>query len=251
MAERDHLRRRRVGARRREQARGHAERAGLERVFQQRNHLLQFGVARRALCHAHDHQAQRIVADQHAGVHGGRREALQIIGETRFAKRQPGRARAQIILEQLHFAGQRRRDRKAAMAHDLRGDALAHLAFGLRIDRQREVRMGLDVDEAGRHREPAGIDDPAGRPGDAADARNAAILDRQVAGDARFAGAVEQECRRGSGCRTRRHCAGCGRTAQCRIRGGSRAPQRKKPRCWGRGFPSDACWAFTQEWVAS
>ena len=153
VAERDHFVGRRVGAGRREQARRHPERAGLERVFQKRDHLRQLGRARRALGHAHDHQAQRVVADQHAGIHRSGRKRVQIIRKARFAERQPRRARAQIILEHLDLAGQRRRDRKAAMADDLGGDALAHLAFGLRIDRQREIRMGLDVDEARRHGE--------------------------------------------------------------------------------------------------
>ena len=94
MAERDHLGGLRVGAGRREQARRHAERAGIERVFQQRDHLRELGRARRALRHAHHHQAQRVVADQHAGIHRSRRKRLQIIREARFAKRQPWRARA-------------------------------------------------------------------------------------------------------------------------------------------------------------
>ena len=64
----------------------------------------------------------------------------------------------QIIPQQLDLAGERRRDREAAMADDLGGDALADLAFGLGIDRQREIGMGLDVDEARRHREARGID---------------------------------------------------------------------------------------------
>ena len=49
------------------------------------------------------------------------------------------------------------------MADDLGGDALADLAFGFRIDRQREIGMGLDVDEAGRDREPCGVDGLARR----------------------------------------------------------------------------------------
>ncbi len=167
MAERDHFRSCRVGAGRREQARRHAERAGIERVFKERDHLLELGRARRALRHAHHHQAQRVVADQHAGIHRGRRKRVQIIRETGFAKRQPRRAWAQIIFQQLDLAGQRRRDRKAAMADDLGGDALAHLAFGLRIDRQREIRMRLDVDKTRRDGEPFGVDDFVRGVGDA------------------------------------------------------------------------------------
>jgi len=70
---------------------------------------------------------------------------------------------------------------------------LAHLAFGFRIDRQREVGMRLDVDESGRHYEPVGIRDSARWAGDASDFSNAAILDREVTGNARVAGAVEQD----------------------------------------------------------
>ena len=118
--------------------------------------------ARRAVRHAHDHQAQRVVADQHAGVHRGRRKRVEIVGKARLAERQPRRARRKIIAQQLDLAGQRGRDREAAMADDLGGDALAHLALGLGIDRQREIRVGLDVDEARRDREP-GCVDGAGR----------------------------------------------------------------------------------------
>ena len=119
-------------------------------VLQQRDHRVELGRGRRAVRHAHHHQAERVVADQHAGVDGGRREAVEIIGKGQLAERRPRRRRRQIVLQQFDLAGQRRRDREAAMADDLGGDALADLALGLGIDRQREVGMGLDVDEARR-----------------------------------------------------------------------------------------------------
>ena len=79
-------------------------------------------------------------------------------GKAHFAERQPRRRRRQIIPQQLDLAGQRRRDREAAMADDLGGDALADLALGLGIDRQREIGMRLDVDEARRDGEAGGVD---------------------------------------------------------------------------------------------
>ena len=154
----------------------------------------ELGRARRPRLHAHHHQPQRVVPDQHAGIDGGRRKRVEIVGKRRLAERQPRRARAQIVAQQLDLAGQHRRDRKSAMADDLGGHALADLAFGLGIDRQGEVGMGLDVDEARRDREPCGVDGPAGigrdlRP----DGGNAAVRDREIARNAGAAAAVEQE----------------------------------------------------------
>ena len=110
-----------------------------------------------------DHQAQRVVADQHAGVHRGRREAVEIMREASARGTAATARRRQIIRQQLDLAGQRGRDREAAMADDLGGDALADLALGLRIDRQREIGMRLDVDEARRDGEARGVDGLASR----------------------------------------------------------------------------------------
>ena len=144
--------------------------------------------------HAHHHQPQRVVADQHAGVHGGRGEIVEVSGKRRLLERQPRRARTEIVAQQLDLARQGGRDREAAMADDLGGHALAHLALGLGIDREREVGMGLDVDEARRHRQAGGVDQLGRvraeiRPhGD-----DAASADGEVAAPARGAGAVEQQ----------------------------------------------------------
>ena len=152
--------------------------------------MRELGFARRALGHAHDHEPERVMADQHAGVHRDRRKSVQIIGKACLAERQPRRARAQIIPEHFDFAGQRRRDRKSAVADDLGGDALAHLALSLGIDRQREIRVGLDVDEAGRDGEAGRVDGFACGIGDVPDRRDAIAVDGKIALDAGIAGAV-------------------------------------------------------------
>ena len=114
----------------------------------------------RPLRHAHDHQAQRGVPDQHAGIHCGGGKGVEIVRERGFRERQPWRAGTEILAQQFDFACKRRRHREAAVADDLGRHPLAHLALGLGIDRQREVGMGLDIDEAGRrprgrrHRSP-------------------------------------------------------------------------------------------------
>ena len=110
-----------------------------------------------------------------------------------LAERQPRRAAAQIIGEQLRLARQDRRDREPAMPDDLGRDALAHLAFGLRVDRQGEVRMRLDVDKAGRHRQALGIDHlgRAFRQG-AAERGDPPVANRDVADLARPPAAVDQ-----------------------------------------------------------
>ena len=193
-AERDHLGGLRVGAGRGEQPRREPERAGVECFLQQRDHLRQFVRRRRPIGHAHDHETERVVTDQHAGVHGGRGETVEVSGKGCFLERQPWRARAQIVAQELDLARQRRRDREAAMADDLGGHALAHLALGLGIDRQREVGMRLDVDEARRHRQSGGVDHfPRIVAEVGADGGDAALADREVAGPARGAGAVEQQ----------------------------------------------------------
>ena len=194
VAERDHLVGLRVGARRGEQAGREPERAGRERLLEQCGHGRELVRRRRAVRHAHDHQAQRVVADQHAGVHGGRRKRVEIIGKRGLPKRQPRRAGAEIVAEELDLAGQRRRDREAAMADDLRGDPLAHLALGLGIDRQREVGMGLDVDEAGRDHEACRVDHLGGVAANVSpDGGDAAVADREIARLAGGAAAVEQQ----------------------------------------------------------
>ena len=76
------------------------------------------------------------------------------------------------------------------MADDFGGDALPHLAFGLGIDRQREIGVGLDVDEARRDGEAGGVDGFLCRAADAANRGDTAVLDRQIADDARTAAAV-------------------------------------------------------------
>ena len=81
MAERRHLVRPGIGAGRREQPRRHAERAGAQALLQQRDHRVELGLGRRAVRHAHHHQAERVVADQHAGVDGGRGKLSRYCGK--------------------------------------------------------------------------------------------------------------------------------------------------------------------------
>ncbi len=194
VAKRDHLWRFGVGAGRGEEAGREPERAGNEGILEQRDHGVELARGRRAALHAHDHQAQRIVADQHAGIDRGRGKAVEILRERRLLERQPWRAGTEVIAQQCDLARQGRRDREAAVADDLGGDALANLALGLGIDRQREVGMGLDIDEAGRHRQALGIDHLGCR---AFEIRrngvDAATADGDVAPPAGRAGAVEQQ----------------------------------------------------------
>ncbi len=193
VGERDQLVGCRVGAGRGEQAGGEAKRAGLQRLLQERGHRVELGRGRRSRLHAHHHETQRIVADQHAGVHGGRRKRGEIIGKGERAERQPRRARAEVVAQELDLAGQRRRDREAAMADDLGGDPLAHLRVRGRIDRQGEVRMSLDVDEARTDGEPGAIDRLHRLARQRrADGRDAPAPNSDVAGPPRRPAAVEQ-----------------------------------------------------------
>ncbi len=183
-----------IAAGRREQPGREAQRARVQPVFEQRRHLRQFGRGRRPRRHAHHIEPQGVMADQHAGVDRDRREIVEIFGETGLAERQPRRAGAQIIADQFELAGQHRRHRKPAMADDLGRHPLAHFAFGLGVDRQGEVGMRLDVDKARRHRQTRGLYDPR-RPGRqrAAERRDTAVADRDIADLARPAAAVDQD----------------------------------------------------------
>ena len=156
--------------------------------------MIELARGRFAVAHAHGHQAQRVVADQHAGVHRGRRKRVEIFGERELAERRPGRRRAQIVLQELHLAGQAWRHREPAMADDFGGDPLAHFAFCLGIDRQREVGVGLDVDEARRNGEAPGVNDLLRRFGELRSDRNdAAVLDCHIARHAGGSAAVVKE----------------------------------------------------------
>ena len=53
--------------------------------------------------------------------------------------------------------------------------------------------MGVDVDEPGQDVGAARVEGAAGRSGTGADLRDAAVLDRDVAGEGRPAGAVDHE----------------------------------------------------------
>ena len=120
---------------------------------------VELGRGRRAVRHAHHHQARACCGRPACRRSPRSPESVEILRETSVSRNGVhGARRRQIILQQFDLAGQRRRDREAAMADDLGGDALADLALGLGIDRQREVGMGLDVDEARRDRETGGVD---------------------------------------------------------------------------------------------
>src|SRR5215470_11201753 len=156
--------------------------------------MVEFRLARRPRVHAHHVEPKGVMADQHAGIDRGLRKAVEVVTKGGFAKRQPGRAGAEIILDQLPLAGEDRRDREAAMPDDFGGNALPYLALGLGVDRQGEIRMGLDVDKAGRDGETFGIDRPGrARSEGSADRRDPAVANRYVGDFARPPAAVDDE----------------------------------------------------------
>ncbi len=160
VTQRHHLGALGITAGRCEQPGREAERAGREPFFEQSRHVLELGRARRTCFHAHHVKPQGVMTDQHAGVDRGLRKAVEILGKRGFAKRQPGRAGAEVILDQLPLAGKDGCHREPAMPDDLGRHTLPHLAFGLGVDRQGEIRVGLDVDKARRHRQTLGVDRP-------------------------------------------------------------------------------------------
>ena len=179
-------------ARRGEQAGRQAERAGLQPLRQHVLHVAQLRLARRAVFHAHRHQAKRVVADLHHGVHRDVGPAVHVAGEVGFLEGQPGGAARQILAERVDLAGQCRRDGEAAIADHLGRHPLADLGLGLRVERQGEVGMGMDVDEARGHHAAVGVDDAtrAVRPV-RLDGDDAAGADGHIGHAGRRAGAID------------------------------------------------------------
>ena len=194
IAERDHFGAVGIAAGRREQPRGQAERTGREPLFEQSRHLLELGQARRPRFHAHHVEPQSVMADQHAGVDRCLRKAAEVLAKGGLAKRQPGRAGAQVILDQLPLTGEDRRDREPAMPDDLCCHTLPYLALSLGVDRQSEIGMGLDVDKARRDGKTFGIDRPGRvRRKGLADRRDPAAAQGDISYLARPAAAVDDE----------------------------------------------------------
>jgi hypothetical protein len=65
--------------------------------------------------------SRSVVADQHAGVHSGRGEIVEVSGNVVSLNGSHGGARTQIVAQELDLARQGGRDREAAMADDLGG----------------------------------------------------------------------------------------------------------------------------------
>ena len=134
-----------------------------------------------AVLHAHRHEPEGVVAHLHDGVHRGRREAVEVLGERGLAEGQRRRAGRQVVGQQLGPSGQRRGGREAAVADHLGGHALADLALRAGIEGQGEVGMRVDVDEAGRHDLAARVDRPARRaPGARLEGGDAPVAHRHV-----------------------------------------------------------------------
>ena len=179
---------------RREQPRRQAQRPGRQGFLEQRLHVLELGRRGRPVLHAHGHQPERVVADQHGEVDRSRRIACRVLGEGGLPKIEPRGTRPQVARQCLGLAGQDRCHRKPAMADDLGGHPLAHLALGLGHEGQGEVGVGLDVDEAGCHDQAPGLDDAPPRRRDVvADGGDAPVLQRDVGAAPRRPGAVDDQ----------------------------------------------------------
>ena len=143
--------RRRVG-----QPGGHADGAGLQRLFHPRAHDGDLGRRSLAFQVRHRGHAQRDVAQQHGAV-GRRRllaQGLQIIAVAFVAE--PAAVAVQQV--QRRHARRARRQRDAAVAGDHGGDALADLGRHGAVGQHGAVVMGMGVDEARRQHQAARVD---------------------------------------------------------------------------------------------
>ncbi len=111
-----------------------------------------------------------------AGLHGG---AADVLGALKIADDEVGLALA---------TG---RQGEAAVAHDHAGHALETRAGADRIPEDLRVHVGVAVDEARRHHVTLGVERFLGGRGDAADLRDLAVLDADVAAIARQSGTID------------------------------------------------------------
>jgi hypothetical protein len=79
-----------------------------------------------------------VMTDEHSGIHRGAGKLSRYSAKLCSRNDSQG-ALGEIVTQQLSLSRQHRRDRKAAMADHLCGDALAHLTFSLWVDRQGEI----------------------------------------------------------------------------------------------------------------
>jgi len=66
-------------------------------------HVEKLTALRRAVLHAHCHQAQRVVSDLHDGIHRDCGPSSHVAGEISFSEGQQGRACGKIIGEKFFF----------------------------------------------------------------------------------------------------------------------------------------------------
>ena len=132
----------------------------------------------------------------------GARPALELIHELRkrfpFPAQSGGQHRIGNLLDAFHQIHQRaamlffhRRKADAAIAEHHRGNAVPARRREQRIPHRLAVVMGVHVDPAGRDHEARGVDLALAGALLAADRGDAAACDRDVAGERRFAGAVD------------------------------------------------------------
>ena len=225
-----------VGGRMRDGARGgEAARPGPERLLGERRHQAHILLVRRLVgdaALAHGVGAERAMRQLGRDIHRARApvERVQIFGKGLPLPGQPlGQRRARNVLHALHHADQpvmrvraRRGEADAAIAHRHRGDAMPAGGRELAVPDRLAVIMGVDVDEAGRHQRAGGVDLAPGGAGLAADRQNAAVPDRDVAGESGAARAVEHppaangEVKHGPLPPARRSSRTRGRRARCR-----------------------------------
>ena len=155
------------GARRRE-----AERAGVDRITDERGHRRDLvGGRRRALVEgpvAHHVVADGRVPDHAPDVHtlGDAVEPVEVAGIALPVPRKPVEdALPRDVLDRLHHRGQvavvlgvHGREGHAAVAHHDRGDAVPARRARDRVPRELGVEVGVDVDEAGGDEATVGVE---------------------------------------------------------------------------------------------
>jgi hypothetical protein len=196
----DDLRRVGVGARRVDQAGGHAEGAGFHALGDQPLHRGQLVSSRLPAVVSHGTTADGPVADHRRDVEG--RMAAVDRGHV-VSHAAPGELEAagEVGVHAFVAPADQGSGGRTALADDFGGHALADLALGARMLKDADVGVGMDVDEARSERLPLSVDhalcrraaeladrldavsghrDLAVRPGVAAAVMDAGVLDQQI-----------------------------------------------------------------------
>ena len=155
---------------------------------------------------AHNIDAQRMMRHLRRDIDRARQavEGVEVLRKTLPIPAEPlGEGGAGDVLDRLHqidqagaMLGPHRREADAAIAEQDRRDAMPRRRGQHRVPGRLAVVVGVDIDPARRDQQPVRVDHSPRRPGLAADRDDPVAVDRDIAGETRRPGAVEDRAAR-------------------------------------------------------